>query len=134
MMRVLFFFISWSFYPLGHLSAGAFVRQGFYPLGLLSVGLFSGGLSSCGAFVHGVFVLHSWNILAIIVNISSYLSISHTAKFFNGSERRYIPQCFLTAEQIGNLLLTQASRQTFSKNLVFLLMKTISKHTQMIVV
>ena len=40
--------VPWGFYPLGHLSAGAFVRRGFYPLGLLSVGLFSAGLLSVG--------------------------------------------------------------------------------------
>ena len=36
-----------------------------------------------------------------------YLFITYTANLFNGSERRYIPQRFLTVEQFGNLLLTQ---------------------------
>ena len=48
-------------FPLGLLSAGAFVRRGFYPLGLLSVGAFIrvsffGGAFDRGAFVRGAFV------------------------------------------------------------------------------
>ena len=45
MMRMLFF-ISWGFFLLELLSAGAFVRRDFYPLGLLSMGLLSAGLLS----------------------------------------------------------------------------------------
>ena len=47
---------------------------------------------------------------------------------------QYIPQRFLTVEQIGNLLLTQTSLETFSKNLLFLLVKTLSKYVQVIIV
>ena len=75
-----------------------------------------------------------WNILTIIARVSSYVSITFTANFFNGGERWCIPQRFLTIEQVGNLLLTQSSIETFSKNLVLLLMKTLSKHIQVIVV
>ena len=63
-----------------------------------------------------------------------YLSITCTAKVFNGGERRYIPQRYLTLEEIGNLLVTQSSIETFSENLLFFLMKTLSKHVQLIVV
>ena len=84
--------------------------------------------------VWSLMLMDFWNILTIIVKISSYLSIAYTAKCFNGGERRYIPQRFLTVEQIGNMVLTQASIETFSKYLVFLLMKTLSKHVQVIVV
>ena len=47
--------VPWGFYPLGLLSAGAFVRRGFYPLGLLSVGLFSAGLLSVGLLSAALF-------------------------------------------------------------------------------
>ena len=47
--------VPWDFYPLGLLSAGAFIRRGFYPLGILSVGLLSVGLFSAGLFFGGAF-------------------------------------------------------------------------------
>ena len=53
---------------------------------------------------------------------------------YTDSGRRYIPQRYLTAEQIGILLLAQASVETFSKNLVFLMIKNLSKFVQMIVI
>ena len=53
--------------------------------------------------------------MTIIVKVSSYLSIPYTTTSFNGGERRNIPQRFLTVEQIGNLLLTQSSIETFSE-------------------
>ena len=52
--------------------------------------------------------------------------------FFNCGERRYIPQRFLTVEQIGNLFFAQSSLETFTKNFVFLPMKPLSKHIQVI--
>ena len=51
------FFISWGFYPLGLLCAGAFIWQGFCPLWLLPVVAFARcgfcllWLSSVGAFI-----------------------------------------------------------------------------------
>ena len=42
------------------------------------------------------------------------------------------PNAYWLLNTIGNLLLTQTSLETFSKDLVFLLVKTPSKHVQMI--
>ena len=51
---------------------------------------------------------------------------------FNGNERRL--QHSLNGEHIGNLLLTQSTLETFLEDLVFLLVKTLSKYIQVIIV
>ena len=64
-----------GFYPLGLLSAGAFIRWGFYPLGPLSVGAFIRGAFFGGAFVRGAFVRGAFFRATWYPNLTKTLSI-----------------------------------------------------------